>query len=122
MTDTVPAGPTAITTSHDAGRTRWHRRECSADARDRPADEDGKGRLMHDIFSIWYNDQRVSGSRYLREDDAGAVYQTVFYHHRPRPDPTAYCGLASDDAAMNVAAGRLLAQLVDEAAQRRRPL
>ena len=56
---------------------------------------------MHDRLSIWHNDKTCLGSRHLWENDAGAVFQTVFYHHRARPDPTAYGRFAADDASMN---------------------
>jgi hypothetical protein len=46
------------------------------------------------------------------------VYQSVFYLGHCRFDAAAYSQFASDDDCMNVAAMRMLTELVDEATTR----
>ena len=70
---------------------------------------------MHDHLSIVRNGQMHEARRFLREDDAGRVYQTIFYLDSARCDPAGYARFASDDPAMNAAADAVLAAMVDEA-------
>jgi hypothetical protein len=68
------------------------------------------------MFTIRHNGKEYTGWRYLRADERGAVFQTIFYLGRNRSDPTGNARFASDDEAMNVVARRLLAELVDRVA------
>jgi hypothetical protein len=72
---------------------------------------------MHDRLTIYRGGELRVGSLYLRREDAG-VYQSVFYLGRCRSDGALYPRFASDDECMNIAATRMLAELVDEAAAR----
>ena len=69
---------------------------------------------MHSQILIRYENKPFQGERYLRTE-AGAVYQTIFYGGRLRSDPAGYANFAADDPAMNVAAGQILTELVQEA-------
>jgi hypothetical protein len=70
---------------------------------------------MHDTFTITRDGKIHEARRFLREDDAGRVYQTIFYLDTARCDPAGYARFASDDPAMNAAANAMLTAMVDEA-------
>jgi hypothetical protein len=72
---------------------------------------------MHDQISILQHGKVFTGSRFLRREDA-EVYQSIFYLGHLRADAAAYSTFASDDECMNLAAKRMLLELVDEAAAR----
>jgi hypothetical protein len=72
---------------------------------------------VHDNFSIRCNGEVCWGSRYLREH-LGKTYQTVFYLNRLRADPVGYARFATDDSAMNDAAHKMLADMVNARAER----
>jgi hypothetical protein len=70
---------------------------------------------MHDTFTIIRNGKSHEARRFLREDAAGRVYQTVFFLDTARCDPAVYARFASDDPAMNAAADAMLIEMMDEA-------
>ena len=70
---------------------------------------------MFDRVFMERHGRRFAASRFLRMDERGMVFQTVFYLGRSRSDPVGYARFAADDDAMNAAAGRLLTELVDQA-------
>ena len=69
---------------------------------------------MHDRFTITRGGKIHEARRFLREDDAGRIFQTIFYLDTGRCDPAGYTRFSSDDLAMNAAAQALLAAMVDE--------
>jgi len=75
---------------------------------------------MHDKFTMTRHGKLHEARRFLREDDAGRIYQTIFYLDTARCDPAGYTRFATDDSAMNSAADALLAAMVDEAEDARK--
>jgi len=73
---------------------------------------------MYDTISILRNGERHEARRFLRQDNSGRTFQTVFYDGSSRCDLVPYAQFASDDPAMNFAADRMLAAMVDATAAR----
>ena len=70
---------------------------------------------MHDIFKLQRNGTTHRARRFLREGD-GVFYQSLFYENQIRCDPVGYPAFCVNEPAMQSAALKMFAEMLDPCA------